>query len=203
MDIAELAAQVGLHRNTVREHLDRMVDVRVVERSTFATGARGRPGMRYRALPEPEPEDAGGRGYARLARALVDQISDMPDALAVAVDAGARWGRAMAGGGPAVDSLDPVERLIEVLDDAGFAPQMSAGPGSSIGLRRCPFGVLARERSDVVCGVHLGLMRGVLAELGAPLDGLRLEPFMAPDLCVAHLATVGWGTRDVPGTADV
>lgn len=192
MDIAELAAQVGLHRNTAREHLDRLVDVRLVERTTLPTGARGRPGMRYRALPQ--PENAVGRGHAQLARALVDQISDMPDALAVAVDAGDRWGRAMAVDGRPVD---PVGRLVEFLDDTGFAPQRSTGPGAPIGLRRCPFGALAKERSDVVCGVHLGLMRGVLAEFGVPVDGLHLEPFVTPDLCLAHL-----GTADDPVIAD-
>jgi hypothetical protein len=32
-------------------------------------------------------------------------------------------------------------------------------------------------------------MRGILAELDAPLDVTRLDPFVEPDLCVAHLAS--------------
>jgi len=31
-------------------------------------------------------------------------------------------------------------------------------------------------------------MRGALAELGARTSATRLEPFVQPDLCVAHLA---------------
>jgi hypothetical protein len=30
-------------------------------------------------------------------------------------------------------------------------------------------------------------MRGALEELGSPLDAVRLEPFVEPDLCLAHL----------------
>ena len=32
------------------------------------------------------------------------------------------------------------------------------------------------------------MLRGVLAELEAPLAATRLDPFVEPDLCVAHLA---------------
>jgi predicted ArsR family transcriptional regulator len=59
--------------------------------------------------------------------------------------------------------------------------------GAPIRLRHCPFGTLARDHGEVVCGVHLGLMRGVLRELDAPFDALRLEPFVGPSLCLAHL----------------
>ena len=51
--------------------------------------------------------------------------------------------------------------------------------GSGIGL--------AIEHEDVVCAVHLGLMQGMLAELDAPIVADRLEPFVQPSLCVAHL----------------
>jgi hypothetical protein len=46
---------------------------------------------------------------------------------------------------------------------------------------------LARDDGEVVCGVHLGLMRGILRELGAPFDAISLEPFVEPALCLAHL----------------
>ncbi|MGP1674531.1 MAG: hypothetical protein ACTS8Z_04880 [Candidatus Limnocylindrales bacterium] len=88
---------------------------------------------------------------------------------------------------PTPTAVDAVDRLVTLLDHAGFAPERPAGAGDPIRLRHCPFGPLAREHRDVVCGVHLGLMRGALREMGAPLDAVRLEPFVAPDLCVAHL----------------
>jgi hypothetical protein len=30
-------------------------------------------------------------------------------------------------------------------------------------------------------------LKGALAEMGAPLEATRLEPFVEPTLCVAHL----------------
>jgi predicted ArsR family transcriptional regulator len=50
----------------------------------------------------------------------------------------------------------------------------------------------------VVCSIHLGLMQGMLAELDAPIDTDRLDPFVEPDLCVARLSRrpqAGGGTR--------
>jgi predicted ArsR family transcriptional regulator len=76
---------------------------------------------------------------------------------------------------------------VALLDAGGFAPEPWV-EGQPIRLRRCPFVPLANEHRPIICGVHLGLMRGALAELGAPLEAVRLEPFVAPDLCLAHLA---------------
>jgi predicted ArsR family transcriptional regulator len=79
------------------------------------------------------------------------------------------------------------DRLLELLDQAGFAPDAAATAGQPIQLRQCPFGALARDHSEVVCGVHLGMMRGILREVRAPLDATRLEPLVKPALCLAHL----------------
>ena len=45
-----------------------------------------------------------------------------------------------------------------------------------IRLRNCPFHQLAEHHRDVVCGMNLGLIEGILTGLGA--DGLRavLDP---------------------------
>jgi predicted ArsR family transcriptional regulator len=90
--------------------------------------------------------------------------------------------------GPATSAPEAMDRLLRLLDEAGFAPEPGQSADGPIRLRRCPFGALARERRDVVCGVHLGLMRGALRQMGAPLDAVALEPFVQPDLCLAHLA---------------
>ncbi len=55
-------------------------------------------------------------------------------------------------------------------------------------MRACPFLELARAHQDVICPIHLGLMRGALAELKARTRATQLEPFVQPDLCVARLA---------------
>jgi len=48
---------------------------------------------------------------------------------------------------------------------------------------------VASKHTDTVCAIHLGLMHGALDELGAPVRATSLEPFVTPQLCVAHLQT--------------
>jgi predicted ArsR family transcriptional regulator len=186
LGVRDLADALGLHPNSVREQLEPLVAAGLVTRSTGAPHGRGRPALRYAADRAIVDDEAAP--YRELARVLADELASRPDATARAVDAGERWGREVA----ATDAPRPVgeddalARLVKLLDDNGFAPERDAGDGR-IALHRCPFGPLARERADIVCGVHLGLMRGALRDLGAPYDGVRLEPFVAPNLCLAHV----------------
>jgi predicted ArsR family transcriptional regulator len=79
--------------------------------------------------------------------------------------------------------------LAEVLDEIGFAPQpVRTGRKRQVLLHHCPFREAAEEHREVVCSVHLGLMQGLLEELGAPVQAERLDPFVEPSLCVTHLA---------------
>ncbi|MGH2512732.1 MAG: helix-turn-helix transcriptional regulator, partial [Candidatus Limnocylindrales bacterium] len=159
------------------------------------------------AAGDGEPTDEGP--YQVLAGVLADQLARVPQPAAASIEAGRRWGQWLAarpghrvrragtaaspgsngavGAVRAVGAAGDVERLVELLDDAGFAPEPSAGVDAPVRLRHCPFGAIARERTGIVCNVHLGLMRGALAEMGASIDATSLEPWVAPDLCVAHL----------------
>ena len=88
-----------------------------------------------------------------------------------------------------MSDAEAVERLIALLAEVGFEPELESRPRSGrILMRPCPFLELARRHQEVVCPIHLGLMRGALAELGATTRATKLEPFVRPDLCVAHLA---------------
>jgi predicted ArsR family transcriptional regulator len=55
-------------------------------------------------------------------------------------------------------------------------------------LHDCPFREVAQHHQEVVCSLHLGLMRGALDRMRAPLTVDRLEPFASPGVCVTHLA---------------
>jgi predicted ArsR family transcriptional regulator len=187
----DLAATLGLHPNSVREQLAALVTAGLVVRETTQPSGRGRPALRYSARPDRDDHDP----YRDLAQVLAEQLARLPDAAANALAAGAAWGRAAAGA-PAdrgqADAPDARRRLVALLEDAGFAPERAGDedPAAPIRLRQCPFEPLARDNRAVVCGVHLGLMRGALGQLGAPLDAIALEPFVAPDLCVAHLEEI-------------
>ncbi|HET8587644.1 MAG TPA: ArsR family transcriptional regulator, partial [Candidatus Limnocylindria bacterium] len=168
------------------EHLDLLVEAGLVRRETAPAAGRGRPGLRYSAEPRERADDP--QAYRALASVLASELARRPDARAAATSACERWGEAAAATLPtARTDSDALDRLVDLLDDAGFAPSRSVSSPEAIQLHRCPFGSLARERADVVCNVHLGLMRGALRELGSPLDAVSLQPFVRPDLCLAHI----------------
>ena len=84
---------------------------------------------------------------------------------------------------------------MELLAELGFEPEPADGRRTrEIRLRHCPFQNLAEQHGEVICSVHLGLMQGALTAMRAPVTVDRLDPFVEPDLCVAHLASAP--TRD-------
>ncbi len=87
---------------------------------------------------------------------------------------------------------ESIDHLVGVLDQLGFAPERrKSGGEQQIGLRHCPFLELAETRTNVVCPIHLGLMQGVLESSAAPVGVDRLDAFVEPDLCLAHLTLEG------------
>lgn len=81
---------------------------------------------------------------------------------------------------------DPRERVVRMLDGIGFQPELTADR-TAIRLRHCPFHELARHQPEIVCGIHLWLIRGALRQLGAPAEATRLVPFATRRLCVVEL----------------
>ncbi|MBO0872457.1 MAG: helix-turn-helix domain-containing protein [Pseudonocardia sp.] len=191
--VQEVAEQVGLHPNTARFHLDGLVDAGLAERRTEDRGQPGRPRGMYVATASEVP--GGQRSYRLLAEMLTSLVADtLPEPGPAAETAGEAWGRYLAerpAPSQQVDAVEGMRRLSRVLADAGFAPDtVDDSDRPVIPLRHCPFHEVAERRRDVVCSLHLGLMRGVLTEVRAPIKADRLEPFVEPSLCLAHLTPI-------------
>jgi len=190
LGVQEIAERTGSHLNTARFHLDGLVEARLAERMPEARTRPGRPRMVYRAV------DAAGyvgrRSYRLLAEILTSLVASTAAAPEdAAAEAGRAWGRYLTQQ-PApfqrVDVDQAIERLTHTLAEIGFAPEVTgSGQRRQIRLRRCPFREVAESQPGVVCSVHLGLMQGALAEMRAPVTAERLEPFVEPGLCLAHL----------------
>lgn len=87
------ASAFGQHPNTVREHLDALVEGGFLLRDRSPSAGRGRPAWRYRANPDQPEPDPRVREYGALAGALAAHIAThSPDPHAGARQAGARWG---------------------------------------------------------------------------------------------------------------
>ncbi len=198
--IQELADHVGLHANTVRFHLGRLVSEGVVVRHVEDRSEPGRPRLVFAILEQP---GAGveKRNFRLLASILAGCISgSLSDPAAAATQGGHNWGRYLTerpGPDRRTDEVSSIGELIRVCDDIGFDPHaVGAEARQEIWFRHCPFLEIAKQHPDVVCGVHLGLMQGALDQLRSPVTIDRLAAFVEPSLCVATLSTA---TSDPPG----
>jgi len=80
--------------------------------------------------------------------------------------------------------------LIDVLDQWGYTPELSTSSGgrvARIDLPHCPFRDLARANTEVVCGIHRGLIAGTMHQLGEQDTDVTLIPFADGDRCTAHI----------------
>jgi predicted ArsR family transcriptional regulator len=186
LTVVQIADRLGIHPNTVRFHLDKLVESGRVERLRTEPGRPGRPAFRFRMAPG--MDTTGPRRYRLLAELLLAEVAHGRHPRARAEAAGRSWGAALGGPGDARTD-DPLDRLASVLADLGFAPEPPEGTApATIGLRHCPFLELVPVGPGLVCQVHLGLMRGALQAWSSAVTVDRLQPFAGPDRCVAHLA---------------
>ncbi len=190
LDVHELAARTGLHVSTLRSHLAALVEAGLAESEAISRAGPGRPRLAYRAT-EAGSED--GRRYRLLAEILTTLVARLGDAAGPELERiSEAWGHYLVESPPPFAPLSQEEtrrRLVGLLGEVGFQPRLAEDEDGSarILMRPCAFIELARRHPQVVCAIHLGLMRGALAELGGASTATSLEPFVRPDLCVAHL----------------
>ena len=198
--IASLAEQLQIHPNTVRFHLDALRQAGQVNQSLGEPTGPGRPPIVFRATRGMDPN--GPTNYRLLASILTSHLSGTSaDPTSAAIELGRAWGpRLLETHSPRPGHRQPgraqaLTRVTRMLSALGFAPEAPDGPrATTIRLRHCPFvevvGETDRgpERPNVICSLHLGVMQGALAAMNGPVTVDRLDAFVEPDLCVAHLA---------------
>lgn len=196
MSIVAIADELGVHPNTVRFHLDALVSDNQVEHAEPHRRRPGRPPLMFAAIRQMDP--GGPRRYRLLAEILTNGLAADRDPGAKALAAGRAWGQRLqsptgsAKGTGAIEAQESIDHLVDLLDELGFAPERRESDGKQqVGLRHCPFLELAETRGAVVCPIHLGLMQGALETWAAPVAVDRLDAFVEPDLCVAHLSVEG------------
>jgi len=179
--VDDLAAETGLHANTVREHLAVLVDVGLVRRTPEVRTVRGRPRMVYRVTtaddlasdPAAQQRLEADIAQARRAAALLGPVVAPGDA--------------PAGRVPVPEHAERDVLALEAhLDRIGFDPVYAPGD-LTFHLFRCPFVELARARQDVVCRLHTELAQSVLEQADGDHDVERLEPFVGEEHCTLSL----------------
>jgi predicted ArsR family transcriptional regulator len=161
----------------------------------------GRPG-RPRLLYTPAPDSAAADGYRVLTEVLSEEWEQDPDSgRRRAERAGRRWAAAHLEPASGISLDRALDEVNTLFDRLGFAPRRAdLEGGHRFLLDACPFRDVARRHTEVVCTVHLGLLRGALDRLGLQRAESQLRPFVEPELCVADVrfpapATPGSETR--------
>jgi len=180
----EVSAALGIDRSLAAYHLDKLVEHGLLTASFARPEGRGgpgagRPAKHYQRAATEVQVSLPTRDYRLVAELLAGAIeSDAGDAIRAAVESAAeRLGRGLG--------TDKSSDLVEILEHQGYEPYRD---GDVVRLRNCPFHMVAREHVDLVCGMNLALMRGLIAALHRDDVEARLDP--APDrCCVAFVAT--------------
>lgn len=164
--VNSLAKQLGLHPNSARFHLDGLVEAGYATKSPKIHG-RGRPRLIYRATQS--APDVTNQHLRQLVTVLVDEvISQLPDPMAAAEQAGYRWGRAITPDQAAC----PVAALVEHANELGF---LASAEEDQITFGRCPYQVTGDPSTNPICGVHLGMMKGFLDSADASVAASKLS----------------------------
>jgi predicted ArsR family transcriptional regulator len=172
----EAAAAAGVGRALAVYHLDKLVEAGLLTASYRRPPGRtgpgaGRPAKLYSRSHREFAVTVPPREYELAARLLAEAVESDPSgqSRAALLDAARRLG-AELGSRFSHGNAD----LEEALAGHGYEPRH--GDDGVIRLRNCPFHQLAERHKDVVCGMNLGLIEGILAGLGT--HGLRpvLDP---------------------------
>lgn len=76
--------------------------------------------------------------------------------------------------------------VVTVLENLRFTPRTTDNE-RLFRLTTCPLLDAARRQPELVCSVHLGIVRGVLEQLGGDPDATDLVPFAEPGACLLTL----------------
>ncbi|TFD06211.1 MarR family transcriptional regulator [Cryobacterium sp. TMT1-66-1] len=179
MTVNDLAEAAGLHPNTAREHLDRLINDGFVTCAPEARDSKGRPKVLYSAAGGVSTELGSIRARKiEAAQERADQLRRMLPLLPVGQSA-------LAGcSGPAAQRQ--LDALDDHLDQAGFDASVAAS-GEQLNLRDCPYSEMVKDHPEV-CGVHYRLIQGVLEQADGPLRAIGLNLIDAPHLCVIDVA---------------
>lgn len=190
----DVADSLGIARRTAAFHLDRLAELGLVAvsfaRRTGRSGpGAGRPAKLYERSSREVSVSLPPRQYdlaGRLLAGAVAQAQVTGEPPRDVLDRRARdFGQAMAVersemGGP--DGPGDTDTLMSILEEHGFEPQVE---GADVVLNNCPFHALVQEHSELVCGMNLHLLEGVLAGIGRTGLRARLDP--APSRCCVRL----------------
>jgi predicted ArsR family transcriptional regulator len=192
LTVAEMAERFSLHPNVARMHLQKLVDVALVQVDTRKSPGGGRPARIYRLSDRVASLNFPPRDYRLLAgvalQVLESLAGEQPDILdRVGYDLGREEGRKAL----RRDRIDPADRDLPAILESfkttcvslGLFPRIELDQEGAIKIevRNCVFRELSTRHPDLVCALHASILRGILETY---LDEFRLES--RPAICTGE-----------------
>lgn len=187
----QAADSAGVPAHSARFHLDKLTEAGLLavteQRLSGRSGpGAGRPAKVYHrtsaavavSVPARHYELVGEVFAAAVSRSLAGE--DLAGALA---DEARSAGRADGGCATVDPGAGEEDRTAAVLTARGYAPYSTR---EGVRLRNCPFDALAREHTDLVCGVNLEYVTGVVEGLACTHLGATLDP--GEDRCCVRVS---------------
>jgi predicted ArsR family transcriptional regulator len=208
----DTAKALGLARSVAAFHLDKLVDAGLAdvrfERLTGRSGpGAGRTAKVYGrsdtemgvSLPERRYDLAGGLLAEAVERSSDEGLPVDRVLCRVATERGRSIGDAAhVAGGQRAGRAKLRAALVDVLERHGYEPHLRSG---EIILTNCPFHALAEQHRDLVCGMNLELVSGIIDGAGG---ADMLDARLAPELgycCVRIKANADTGAGEAPHDA--
>ena len=199
----QAAQELGISRELAAFHLDKLVDLGLLDVEFRRLSGRqgpgaGRPAKLYRPSGRQLEVSFPKRRYDLAAHLLAEALESGVDATPAGIEeVSRRFGEELGrqarkhlGRRPAPDRL--LSQLATVLEGYGFEPVRRDG---EVILRNCPFDTVAAAHPEVVCGMNLAILEGVISGLRTEAITARLAP--EPGRCCV-VVTAGDGGSGRP-----
>lgn len=167
----DAAAAVGISRTLAAYHLDKLAEFGILTvnyaRPSDRTGpGAGRPAKRYMRSQQELSASVPPRNYALLAKLLAEAVAadDSGIVASTLAQLARQAGRDSAYG----------HDVVETLHNSGYEPAWTSS--GEIEFRNCPFRQLASQYPELVCGLNLEMVCGMLEARGEPPSRAVLAP---------------------------
>ena len=191
------AEATGTSRENAAFHLDKLVEAGLLEASYRRLSGRtgpgaGRPSKVYRRSERKLEVTLPARRYQLAAEVMAQALEgSRAKNMSAGVAAAARRAGAALGATARARSRrgSPLRRITQLLEAEGYEPTETQR--GVVRMRNCPFHEVARTHRDLVCGMNLAFMEGIVDGAAADDVSATLDP--QPGQCCVTLSATPRG----------